>query len=396
MSWFRNKSAPKTPEPQSNSYNPPAEDYIPDEYDRNRRELFAPSGGQGRGPSPQAGYRPPQRNKYDTPDDDEAAYRSNVLRKAGPPPSAEAIAREANSVRAMPERYNRSGGPNDAYSRGVRDLNQDRANLFAGATVQPRAGGANRYDERSGGGAGGDEEEEDLEAIQTKTKDIKQQSVQSTREALRMMREAEETGKNTLLKLGQQSEQLGMTERHLQTSKGYIRRADDNTSDIKALNRSIFIPVITFDKSKKRAEQDAKMARRYEEEKAERDATNARMMETHNRIASATSRNNRDGPPDDDDEQIGGGRFNAQQMAARKAQWAKYQSRDDDEEDDAMENEISNNLDELSLGIGRIKALAHAQGDIVKRQNDQLKQLHNTVDDVDRKLVNSTDRMRRI
>jgi hypothetical protein len=205
MSWFRSKSAPKTPEPQQNSYNPPADDYIPDEYERNRRELFAPSGGQGRGPSPQQGYRPPQRNKYDAPDDEEESFRSNVLRKGPPPPSAQAIAREANSVRAMPERYNRSGGPNDAYSRGDRNLEQDRANLFAGATVQPRAGGSSRYDERSGGGAGGEEEEEDLEAIQTKTKDIKQQSVQSTREALRMMREAEETGKNTLLKLGQQS-----------------------------------------------------------------------------------------------------------------------------------------------------------------------------------------------
>jgi hypothetical protein len=193
------------------------------------------------------------------------------------------------------------------------------------------------------------------------------------------------------------AEQLGMTEQHLQTSKGFIRRADDNTSDIKALNRSIFIPAITFDKSKKRAEQDAKMARRYEEDKASRDATNAQIMATHDRIAQATGRNNRDGPPDDDDDEglSGGGRYNQKQMAARKAQWAKYQSRDDDEEDDAMENEISNNLDELSLGIGRIKALAHAQGDIVNRQNEQLKKLHSTVDDVDRKLVNSTDRVSR-
>jgi len=218
-----------------------------------------------------------------------------------------------------------------------------------------------------------------------------------------MMREAEETGKNTLMKLGTQSEQLGMTERHLQNSKGFVRRADDNTNDIKTLNRSIFIPAITFDKSKKRAEQDAKMNRRYEEEQVEREATQNNIRETQERIANVTRgiSGRRDGPPgedDDDDEALsGGGRFRTtQQMAARKAQWAKYQSRDDDEEDDAAEDEIANGLDEMSLGIARIKALALAQGSEVKKQNEQLTRLHRNVEDVDQRLSSTTEKMRRI
>ncbi|KAG8810226.1 hypothetical protein FRC17_003025, partial [Serendipita sp. 399] len=173
-------------------------------------------------------------------------------------------------------------------------------------------------------------------------------------------------------------------------SKGYIRRADDNTADIKTLNRSIFIPAITFDKSKKRAKEEERLNRRYEEERAEREANLADVRETQDRIAGAT-RTDRDGPPGDYNR-----RYTPQQMAARKAQWSKYQSRDDDEEDDAMENEISDNLNELSLGIGRIKALAHAQGEEVNRQNTQLKRLHGVVEDVDQRLANSTERMRRI
>jgi hypothetical protein len=215
-----------------------------------------------------------------------------------------------------------------------------------------------------------------------------------------MMREAEETGKNTLLKLGTQSEQLGMTERHLQNSKGFVRRADDNTNDIKTLNRSIFIPAITFDKSKKRMEQDAKMNRRYEEEQAEREATQNNMQATQDRISNATRGFNRDGPPPDEDDEeglSGGGRFRStQQMAARKAQWAKYQSKDDDEEDDAAEDEIANGLDEMSLGIARIKALAVAQGGVVKQQNEQLRRLHKNVEDVDQRLNSTTEKMRRI
>ncbi|KAG8840643.1 hypothetical protein FRB91_005849 [Serendipita sp. 411] len=61
-----------------------------------------------------------------------------------------------------------------------------------------------------------------------------------------------------------------------------------------------------------------------------------------------------------------------------------------------MEDEISNNLNELSMGIGRIRALADAQGEEVKRQNAQLKRLHGVVEDVDQKLTNSTERMRRL
>ena len=196
-------------------------------------------------------------------------------------------------------------------------------------------------------------------------------------------------------------EQLGMTERHLQNSKGFVRRADDNTNDIKTLNRSIFIPAITFDKSKKRQEQDAKMSRRYEEEQAERESTQRNIQDTHNRIADATrgtdGRYGRDGPPPDDDDEeglSGGGRFRStQQMAARKAQWAKYQSKDDDEEDDAAEDEIANGLDEMSLGIQRIKALALAQGNVVKQQNEQLTRLHRNVEDVDQRLNSTTEKV---
>ncbi|KAG8802529.1 Protein transport protein S9 plasma membrane t-SNARE [Serendipita sp. 398] len=398
MSWFKKKETPgaRTPEPQYDPYaRRPGEENIPDEYESNRNALLGPAAGSGgRRPSPAPdhnGYRSaaPQRNRYDVrEDEEEGSYRSgNTLRKAGPPPSAQAIAREANSIRAMPDRVARSG-PNDQYSRGARDLDRDRNALFSGATVNPRAsGGNNRYDEQRGG-AGEEDEEEDLEAIQKKTKDTKQASVNSTRDALRMMRETEETGRSTLMKLGAQSEQLASTERHLQVSKGYIRRADDNTADIKTLNRSIFIPAITFDKTKKRTKEEERLAKRYEEERAEREANLAGVRAT---------RRNRDGPPgEDDDESLGGGGRYGAPTAARKAQWSKYQTRDDDEEDDAMEDEISNNLNELSMGIGRIRALADAQGEEVKRQNAQLKRLHGVVEDVDQKLTNSTERMRRL
>jgi hypothetical protein len=48
----------------------------------------------------------------------------------------------------------------------------------------------------------GQETEDDVEGIKTQTRFVKQESVNSTRNALRMAREAEETARNTLTRLG--------------------------------------------------------------------------------------------------------------------------------------------------------------------------------------------------
>jgi len=110
---------------------------------------------------------------------------------------------QANS--SSRDRYGGQGGryaaANDSYARGERSIDRDRAQLFAGASRQPGSKpGAGRFDD----GPGGDEEE-DVEAIKGKTRALKQESVNSTRNALRMAREAEETARNTLTKLGDQS-----------------------------------------------------------------------------------------------------------------------------------------------------------------------------------------------
>ena len=54
-------------------------------------------------------------------------------------------------------------------------------------------------------------------------------------------------------------ESLANTERHLDVAKGHSMRAEDKTDELKQLNRSIFRPVITFNKDAKRAAQEAKI-----------------------------------------------------------------------------------------------------------------------------------------
>jgi len=196
------------------------------------------------------------------------------------------------------------------------------------------------------------------------------------------------------------SDSLLNTERNLDLARGHVNRADDNTTKINALNRSIFIPSITLNKTKKRQEQEAKLTSRYESERAEHERLQTERREAQQRIGEATTSDlrsfNRDGPPRDDNEGIGGlsgaGRYGSQQQTERKKQWGRYQF-ESTASDDEMEGEIDNNLDELGDAVGRLKALAIATGKEVERQDGVIGRVHDKTDNTDRKIRSATDRV---
>ena len=111
----------------------------------------------------------------------------------------------ATSTDAVRDRYHRNNAV-DIYSRGQGDLNSDRSELFSG--YNPEKASNNRFAHEGPTlrePAPGEENEEDVEAIKQQTKFVKQESVNSTRNALRMAREAEETARGTINRLGSQS-----------------------------------------------------------------------------------------------------------------------------------------------------------------------------------------------
>lgn len=105
------------------------------------------------------------------------------------------------------DRYNRNNGVGDVYSRGGGEVDKDRNELFAGYNPAKSQGSGRFFD---GPGVGrepppGEETDEDVEGIKQQTRFVKQESVNSSRNALRMALEAEETARNTMMKLGDQS-----------------------------------------------------------------------------------------------------------------------------------------------------------------------------------------------
>ncbi|EAU93011.1 protein transporter SEC9 [Coprinopsis cinerea okayama7 len=287
------------------------------------------------------------------------------------------------------DRYSRSRNVGDVYARGGGDATEDRNELFSGYDAS-KSGGSGRFFD---GGVipdrePGQETEEDIEGIKKQTRFVKQESVHSTRNALQMARQAEETARNTLTRLGDQSEKLANTERHLDVSKGYSMRADDKTDELKQLNRSIFRPVITWNKDAKRAAQEAKIQARYEEERDEREKAMMDIRETQARLGQASTygRSN-------EEELLGGSRF--KNSAQSREQRKRYQF-EATASDDELEDELDTNLDEISDISKRLKALGTAMGQELDNQNARIDRIAGKTDALDSRIHRNTERLKRI
>lgn len=207
-----------------------------------------------------------------------------------------------------------------------------------------------------------EEEDDEVEAVKQQTRFTKQESLASTRNALRIARETEETASGTLLKLGEQSDKLANTERHLDMSKAHAARADDNTTEINRLNRSIFRPNIAFNKKAKRDADEARILNRHISEREEREAVRAEALRTQNRVDQELG-----GPGSG---RFGGGRFGLDRFgggggkkedpaAAKMAQRSRYQF-EATESDDELEDELDQNMDD----IGQISAKLNRLGKV--------------------------------
>lgn len=396
MSWFSRKDKTLIPAVQSE--------------DARRQELLGSRGTNSASPRPPSNFSRSSSATY-------------VASRDGDPYSS------PTSVPPPPinygDRYTRKDAVGDVYSRGQGNIDRDRGELLGG--YKPQKPGSGRFFDdapprapgRRGTPPPGEENDEDVEGIKQDMRFMKQDSVNSTRNALRLAREAEETARNTVNKLGSQSgafydsvspsptgvmlncwlcwrvEKLADTERHLDISKGYSQRAADKTDELKQLNRSIFVPTWTRNKDAKRAAQEQKIQDRYEEERTNREKEMRDVRDTQDRLGRAATYGGR---AEDDGEGIGGGsgRYRtAAQLQVRKEQRKRYQF-EADEEDDQLEDEIDDNLDEIMDVTKRLKALGTAMSGELDTQNSRIDRITNKTDGLDQHLFTNTQRVSRL
>ena len=181
-------------------------------------------------------------------------------------------------------------------------------------------------------------------------------------------------------------EKLANTERHLDVAKGHTLRAEDQINELKQLNKSIFRPVITFNKDSKRAAQEAKVMQRYEDERLDREKAMMDIRDTQSRLGHAVTSGQQD------EEGVVGRSRTAGQLVARKEQHKRYQF-EGGASDDELEDELDDNLDEISKVAKSLKALGTTMGQELDAQNQRLDSIGQKATELDNGVYRQTERV---
>lgn len=251
---------------------------------------------------------------------------------------------------------NNSGAAPPPYSEGQDGQGQNNygggSNEYSMATFQDRQLTAE------------EEEEEEVQATKNEMRFVKQGDVASTRNALRAAAQAEETGRATLARLGAQGESIHDTEKSLDMTTIEGRIAQDKAKELKTLNKSMFAVHVAnpFTASRRRRERDEKVLNTHREDRDVREGTRSEAHMTNQRMDRVFRDIDRDA---------------AKQGKGKKAsvtERAKYQF-EADSEDEALEDEIEQNLDLLGGATGRLHGLARATGKELDEQNRHLERI---------------------
>ncbi len=252
----------------------------------------------------------------------------------------------------------------DQLFGGARDrIEQKQQNSMSGPPGYQYNEGDNAGADRNYGAYGDrqltaeEEEEEDIQAAKQDIRFTKQQTVSSSRNALQVAAQAEESGRNTLARLGAQGERMHNTERNLDIGHNHLNIAEDKSKELKTLNRSMFAVHMNnpFTAKTRQAEKDDKIMDRHRKERDQREHTREQTFKSTQRM----------------NQSFKGVEDTYAANAPRKAnlaERAKYQF-EADEEDDQMEDEIDRNIDELAGAAKRLNMLARATGEEVDAQN---------------------------
>lgn len=201
-----------------------------------------------------------------------------------------------------------------------------------------------------------DSNNEDIDAIKQEMRFIKQNSLSSTRNAIRTAIQAEEIGRQTLVKLGTQSERIGNTEKHLDLTTVNVKMAEEKNKMLNQLNRSVFIPHFKnpWKKQTRLKEREQYIRDQYELEQMERERTKRSDYESSKRIKDALYKKK------------------SKPLEKESLSDSLHYRFEPDEEDDELENEISQNLTQLSNITSQLKLIATATHDEILNQNSRL------------------------
>lgn len=216
-------------------------------------------------------------------------------------------------------------------------------------------------------------EDEEVNAIKQDIRFVKQESVQSTRNTLRMAQEADASGTNTLGMLGSQSERLYNAEQNLLLGATQTQIADEKVKELKRLNRSIFVPAYgnPFNKKSRLRRQEEDMKARKMQEKYLRESNRQGIYESEQRLKQGIMNN------------ATLSETHHKYMDEKNLAAAKRYQFENDSEDDEMEKELASNLDQIGSYAKKLHGIANTMGKEVDSQNLRLTKIEEDADKLD-------------
>ena len=187
-----------------------------------------------------------------------------------------------------------------------------------------------------------------------------------------------------MAKLADQSERIANGERYLDMAKANNQRAEDKAGELKQLRKSIFRPVIVWNKEAKLRAKEQKIEERHAMERADRAKAVHDVTESRRRLGEAANprpQHGRDPLP---------GERRAKAEARQRYQFDATAS------DDELEDELDENLDETYEVTKRLKNLATAMGDEVTGQNQRLGRITDKTEDLEFAVMKNTERLKHI
>ncbi|PVV00967.1 hypothetical protein BB560_004632, partial [Smittium megazygosporum] len=132
-------------------------------------------------------------------------------------------------------------------------------------------------------------EDEEVDMIKSRIAEVKQDSLNSTRNALRQVRQTQETASNTMNKLGEQTSQLNRIDKTLEVANVQAGDSVDKTQKLRTLNRSIFSISIgnPFSSKKKKAAELEKAKQEHQKSVEESERLRQINYESQKRVQDA-------------------------------------------------------------------------------------------------------------
>ncbi|KAJ2833013.1 Protein transport protein S9 plasma membrane t-SNARE [Coemansia erecta] len=235
-----------------------------------------------------------------------------------------------------------------------------------------RAAPSSRY--QTSADMGSDEE---YDSIKSQVQRVKQDTLETTRNSKRTLEQTDKIARETLVKLGQQTEQILNVDRKMEDTMVRAEDSVDKSHRLQVLSGSIFRPHVKnpFTRKKRTEEKLAKLEAQRQDALRANERNTSDIHAAHRRVDKLTNPNgHHNGQP--------AGRMDASGRIVSgpqrsRSERSRYML---DDEDPDVEDEINNNLDDIGNSVGMLKKMSLAVRAELKAQEDPLNRIRDNAD----------------